>query len=133
MTDEVIKVEAKELKVGRFVVIDDIPCKVVSIEVSKPGKHGSAKMRVTAIGIFDNQKKTLLVPTDASVEVPVVKKRTAQVLAINGNIANVMDKDNYETFDVIIPDELKNEVAEGKEIEVMEALGRKAVLRVFKE
>jgi translation initiation factor 5A len=133
MTDETTKKEAKELKVGSFVVIDGIPCKVVSIDISKPGKHGSAKMRVTAIGIFDNQKKTLLVPTDATVEVPMVKKFNAQVLSITGNMANVMNKDTYETFDVIIPEELRNEISEGKEIEVMESMGRRAVLRIFKD
>ncbi|EQD40574.1 translation initiation factor IF-5A, partial [mine drainage metagenome] len=41
----------KEIKVGRYIIIDGIPCKVVNIDVSSPGKHGSAKMRVTAIGI----------------------------------------------------------------------------------
>ncbi|RME79444.1 MAG: translation initiation factor IF-5A, partial [Methanobacteriota archaeon] len=65
------RVKAKDLKVGRFLVIDDIPCKVVSIDISKPGKHGSAKMKIVAIGIFDGQKKSLLTPTDGQVEVPV--------------------------------------------------------------
>ena len=129
---EVNRVTAKELKVGRFVVIDGIPCKVVSIDVSKPGKHGSAKMRVTAIGIFDGQKKTLLTPTDGTVEVPVIKKMTAQVIAVMGNTAQAMDKESYETFDVVIPDDLKAEITEGKDVEIMEAMGRRAVIRVFK-
>ncbi len=130
---ETIKTEAKKLKVGRFVVIDDVPCKVVSIDMSKPGKHGAAKMRIVAIGIFDGQKKTLLTPSDGAVEVPVIKKSTAQVISVEGNVAQVMDKDTYETYDVVIPDEFKGQVSEGKEVEVMEAMGRRAILRVFKE
>jgi len=133
MTDDVIKAEARELKVGRFVVIDNVPCRIVNIEISKPGKHGSAKMRVTAISLFDEQKKTLLVPTDATVEIPIVKKRTVQVLSIEGDIAHVMDKDTYETFDIAISSDLKNEVVEGKEIEVIESMGRRAITRLFKE
>ena len=129
---EIIKVEAKKLKVGRFVLIDDVPCKVVNIDTSKPGKHGSAKMRITAIGIFDGQKKTLLSPSGAHVEQPMIKKGTAQVIAIEGNTAQVMDKESYETFDVIIPEEFKGQISEGKEVEVMEAMGLKAVIRVFK-
>ena len=129
---EVIKTEAKKLKVGRFVVIDDVPCKVVSIDMSKPGKHGAAKMRIVAIGIFDGQKKTLLAPSDASVQVPVIKKSTEQVISMEGNVAQVMDKDTYETYDVVVPEEFKGQVAEGKEVEVMEAMGAKAILRVFK-
>ncbi len=133
MTEEVMKVEARELKVGRFIVIDDAPCRIVSIEVSKPGKHGSAKMRITAIGIFDEQKRTLLTPTDGTVDVPIVKKKNGQVLSVTGNIANVMDKENYETFDVVIPEELKEKVSEGKEVEIIESFGKRAIVRVLKE
>ncbi len=129
---DINKTEARNVKVGRFIVIDDIPCKVVSIDVSKPGKHGAAKMRITAIGIFDGQKKTLLTSTDGTVIVPVIKKSTAQVISIDGNVAQVMDKDTYETYEVVVPDEFKDQVEEGKEVEVMEAMGRKAIIRVFR-
>lgn len=40
--------ELGSLKPGNLVIIDGEPCKVVSIEKSKPGKHGSAKARVVA-------------------------------------------------------------------------------------
>ena len=53
MTDEITYGTMKDLKVGRFVMIDGIACRVVDIEVSAPGKHGAAKMRITGIGIFD--------------------------------------------------------------------------------
>ena len=133
MTEEIIKAEARELKVGRFVMIDNVPCKIVNIEISKPGKHGSAKMRITAIGIFDEQKRTLLTPTDGTVDIPIVKKKVCQVLSISGDIANVMDKESYETFDVIIPEELKRNVSEGKEVEIIEAIGKRAIVRIFKD
>ncbi|MCL4375267.1 translation initiation factor IF-5A, partial [Candidatus Marsarchaeota archaeon] len=68
----------KDIKVGRFILIDGVPCRVVEIETSAPGKHGSAKMRVTAVSIFDGGKKTLLKPSDGDVEVPVITKRKAQ-------------------------------------------------------
>ena len=34
------------LKVGSYIVIDGEPCRIVSYDHSKPGKHGSAKARV---------------------------------------------------------------------------------------
>jgi translation initiation factor 5A len=68
MVEKVFAV-AKDLKIGRYVLIDDVPCRVVEIESSKPGKHGAAKMRITAIGVFEGQKKTLLSPGDADVEI----------------------------------------------------------------
>ena len=72
MVEKVFAV-AKELRVGGYVLVEDIPCKVVEIESSKPGKHGAAKMRITAIGIFEGQKKTLLSPGVADVEVPIIE------------------------------------------------------------
>ena len=124
--------KAKELKPGKYVIIDDIPCRVVSIDVSKPGKHGAAKMRVVAMGMFENIKKTLLVPTDAEIEIPVIKRKNAQIVTINGDTAQVMDKETYEMYDVSIPDEFKGELEEGKDVEILEAMGRRSIVRAFK-
>ncbi|HJJ86967.1 MAG TPA: translation initiation factor IF-5A, partial [Methanocorpusculum sp.] len=38
--------EVGKLKEGRYVVVDDEPCKIMSISISKPGKHGAAKARL---------------------------------------------------------------------------------------
>lgn len=122
----------KDLKVGKYVLIDGVPCRVVEIDVSKPGKHGAAKMRVTGIGIFGGEKKVLLIPADAEVQIPVIKRRTAQVLSVVNDTAQVMDKDTYETFDVEIPAEMKAEVGEGKEVEIIEAMGMRQIARTFK-
>ncbi|MEM0356730.1 MAG: translation initiation factor IF-5A [Candidatus Anstonellales archaeon] len=132
MEGEVIFATGKDLKVGKYVVIDGIPCRVVEIDVSKPGKHGAAKMRVTGIGLFGGEKKVLLIPADAEVQVPVIKKRTAQVISVLGDTAQVMDKETYETFDVFVPEEVKESVSEGKEVEIVEAMGQRQIVRTFK-
>ncbi len=132
MADDFVFGEAKDLKPGRYVIIDGVPCRVVSVDVSKPGKHGAAKMRITAIGIFNNQKKTLLTPSDAEVKIPVIKKYDAQVISISGDSAQLMHKETYEMFDIAIPDELKGDIEEGKEVEVMEAMGQRTIIRVYK-
>jgi len=49
--------EIRTLKVGRYIIIDDEPSTIVNLEKSKPGKHGSAKARIDAIGVFDGQKR----------------------------------------------------------------------------
>ncbi|HLD75536.1 MAG TPA: translation initiation factor IF-5A, partial [Candidatus Norongarragalinales archaeon] len=67
-----------DLKVGKYVIIDDIACRIVGMDKSKPGKHGAAKMRVEAIGIFDGTKHTLMKPTDADVEIPIIERKRAQ-------------------------------------------------------
>ncbi len=121
---------AKELKVGKYVIIDGIPCRIVNIDSSKPGKHGSAKMRVTAIGIFDDQKKNLLTPSSADVEVPLIERQNAQIVSINGNTAQLMDTTSYEVFELTIPEELISEASAGKEAELLCAMGRKRITRI---
>ncbi|MBI2584252.1 MAG: translation initiation factor IF-5A, partial [Candidatus Aenigmarchaeota archaeon] len=37
--------EIKSLKKGGYVIIDDVPCTVASLDISRPGKHGAAKAR----------------------------------------------------------------------------------------
>ncbi len=72
-----------ELKKGSYIVIDGEPCRIVEITKAKTGKHGSAKAHVVAIGVFSGQKKTFVAPVDTRVQVPIIEKRLAQVLAEN--------------------------------------------------
>ena len=101
------------LQKGNYVVIDGAACKVVDTQTSRPGKHGHAKVRLTAVGLVDDKKRVIVMPGHDNIEVPIVEKKTAQVLSIQDKTANVMDAETYETFDIDIPDELKAEVVEG--------------------
>lgn len=101
------------LQKGSYVVIDGAACKVVDTQTSRPGKHGHAKVRMTAVGLVDGKKRVTVMPGHDNIEVPIVEKKTAQVLSIQGNTANVMDAETYETFDLEIPEELKGQVTEG--------------------
>jgi len=127
---EKIFATAKELKEGKYVLIDDIPCRIVEIESSKPGKHGAAKMRITAIGVFEGQKKTLLTPGDADVEVPIIDRKTVQIMSVSGKSAQVMDSKSYEIYDVEIPEDLLGQAAAGKEAEILESMGKKKMERI---
>jgi translation initiation factor 5A len=127
---DVIFSSAKELKEGKYVLIEDIPCKVVNIDSSKPGKHGAAKMRVTGIGVFDGQKKQLLVPSDADVQVPIIERQTASVVAVNGKTAQLMDTTTYEVFELSIPEDVMPDAAAGKEADILCAVGRKLITRI---
>lgn len=104
------------LQKGSYVVIEGAACRVVDIQVSRPGKHGHAKVRMTAVGLVDSKKRVIVMPGHDNIEVPIVEKKTAQVLSIQGNVANVMDSETYETFDLAIPEELKGQVVEGCQV-----------------
>jgi translation initiation factor 5A len=129
MVDKIFAI-AKELRVGKYVLIEDIPCKVVEIESSKPGKHGAAKMRITGIGVFEGQKKTLLSPGDADVEIPIIERKNVQIMSVSGNNAQVMDQQTYEVYDLEVPQEFVSQVAPGKEAEIIETMGKKKMERI---
>jgi translation initiation factor 5A len=118
------QVEVRELKEGRYVIIDDEPCIIKGISHSKPGKHGSAKARVDAIGIFDNQKRSTVSPVTAKVYVPTVERKTGQVLSIGATSVQLMDMDSYATIDVPITEDQKQKLEEGKEVPYLSVMGR---------
>ncbi len=120
-----------DLRIGKYVIIDDVPCRVVSMDKSKPGKHGAAKLRIEAIGFFDSGKRSLMKSTDADVEIPIVERKRAQVVSLTGNLANLMDLASYETFDVSIDEEMMKDLEVGKEIQYMVVMDRKLLLRVY--
>ena len=122
--------ELRSLKVNRYIIIDDEPCKITGMTKSKPGKHGEAKCRLEATGIFSNQKKSIVHPVTHKIKVPIIDKRSAQVLAIQGEEVQLMDNETYEIFNVPIPDEFKDELEPQKDILYLVALDRKKITRV---
>ena len=122
--------EVRELKVNRYIIIDGEPCKIVNITTSKPGKHGDAKARIEAIGVFDGQKRSVVHPVKHKVQVPIIDKRTAQVISVMGDTAQLMDLETYDTFEMPIPEEFRGKIEAGKEIQYIQALGKRKITRV---
>lgn len=123
-------VDVGSLKIGSYVIVDEVACVVKNIQISKPGKHGSTKARIETVGIVDGQKRIFIKPTSDRVEVPIIEKKNAQVLSIHGNIANVMESETYETFDIDIPEELQGHVKEGDSVLYWIILDKKVMKQV---
>ncbi len=123
---------AGDLKVGSYVLIDNEPCQVVDIEHSKPGKHGSAKIRASGISLFDGKKKSYLGQADTGVQVPIVDKRSGQIVSVTPSGIQLMDLENYETIDIAMPsdDDIASKIAPGKEVEYWIIMGRYKINRV---
>lgn len=118
------------LKVGHYVLIDGEPCRIVEFEKSKPGKHGSAKARIVGIGVFDNTKRSMVSPVDAKTEVPVIEKRSGQVISISPNSAQLMDMETYQVFEAPIPEpEVASKLQPGIEVEYWKVLDRIKIMR----
>ncbi|HLC79321.1 MAG TPA: translation initiation factor IF-5A [archaeon] len=104
------------LKPGSYVLIEGEPCQVKSIDKSKPGKHGAAKARISAFGLFTDQKRNLMKATDYEAEVPIIDKGNGQVVAVMGNIVQIIDATDYKTYDVEKPKDITG-LASGVEVE----------------
>lgn len=63
---------------------------------------------------------------------PIIEKRTAQVVSITGDNAQLMDMETYQTFELPIPPpEMANQpIEQGKVVQyIVEATGRKVIMR----
>ncbi|MCX8151352.1 MAG: translation initiation factor IF-5A [Candidatus Bathyarchaeota archaeon] len=120
-----------ELRVGGYMMIDGEPCRIMDVTKSKPGKHGAAKARIVAIGVFDGQKRQFVKPVDANAEVPIIDKRPGQVFAVNPSGVQIMDLETYEYLDAPFPEEedLKAKLAAGVEVEYWKILGKVKIVR----
>jgi len=124
-------IQVGHLKEGNYVLIDDFVCQVKSVEKSKPGKHGSAKARITAIGVFDDQKRNLLKPADADTAMPIVERSKGMAIAIVGDQVHVMDEKSYETFTALKPKDV--DVKQGLQVEFLRYGKNVRIIRAAKE
>ncbi|MEM1583121.1 MAG: translation initiation factor IF-5A [Nitrososphaerota archaeon] len=124
-------VDLGSLKIGHNVVIDGEPCRIVELEKSKPGKHGSAKVRLVAIGIFDGVKRTMVGPADTKVEVPIIEKRNGQVVSVTDTVS-LMDNETLEIIEVPVPQDetLRSKLEPGTTVEYWRVMGRYMITHV---
>ena len=121
--------EVRELKEGRYMIIDEEPCRILSIQMSKPGKHGEAKARIDAVGLFDERKRSVVFPVTHKVQVPIIGKRQAQVVSMSGTEAQMMDLETYEMFSMAVDDELRAQLSPGSEVQYVDAMGKRRITK----
>ncbi|MHA2231955.1 MAG: translation initiation factor IF-5A [Candidatus Hodarchaeales archaeon] len=128
------------IKLGRYVIHpdDNEVYKVISVDHSKPGKHGSAKARMVLQNAFTGSKKQFISPVDKRINIPVIDKRMAQVTNVTGDSIALMDNETYDTFEASLPIEeaLRKkllslfEAGKGIEVEYWEVMNRKKIQEV---
>jgi len=124
-------IDATEMRVGTILMIDGNAHQVKKMDISKTGKHGHAKVRFEAISVMTGKKKVGVVPGHDKFEVPMVDKRSAQVLSIAGDTASLMDSESFENLDLPIPEDLASSISEGSNIEYWDVEGEKLIKRVL--
>ena len=128
--------ELGSLKIGSYILlpVSDQPtgdaCRITEYDTSKPGKHGSAKARIVGLGIFDGQKRPHVGPVSQQIHVPLIDKRTGQIISIVGSKIQVMDSESFETIDVdMIEEELEGTLQQGDDLEYWNVMGRTKIMR----
>jgi translation initiation factor 5A len=119
--------EIGKLKEGKYILVEDEPCKILSISVSKPGKHGAAKARLDVMGIFDGVKRSIVSPVSAKTYAPIVERRNAQIISIAGDNAQLMDLADFSNFEIAIPEDVKNKIEVGKEITYIFSMDKRKI------
>lgn len=119
--------DISEVKEGGFIIVDDAPCRIDKITRSTSGKHGASKYRIDVIGLLDGRRRSLIAPSGETVGVPILLKKKAQVLAIVGNKAQLMDMETYEQLELDIPEERNDEIVAGNEVDYFEIMDVKTL------
>ena len=122
--------EVRELKEGRYLLLDEEPCRILSIQTSKQGKHGEAKARIDAVGLFDGSKRSVVFPVKHKVQVPIIGKRQAQVLSLTATEVQLMDLETYVTFQLPLDAENREGLAPGGEVQYLDAMGKRRITRL---
>lgn len=67
-------IQGGSIKKGAYCILKGNPCKVLETAISKPGKHGSAKIAVTGVDLFTNKKIEGIFATSGQAWAPNVTK-----------------------------------------------------------
>ena len=130
-------VELGSLKIGSYILLPvsdqptGEPCRISEYDTSKPGKHGAAKARIVGVGVFDGQKRPHVGPVSMQVHVPIIDKRTGQIISIIGDTIQVMDSETFETIDVtLVDDNIRGNLENNQNVEYWKVMARTKIMRV---
>ena len=125
------------LKIGSYILLPvsdqptGDPCKIVEYDTSKPGKHGAAKARIVGVGIFDGQKRPHVGPVSMQIHIPLIQKKTGQIISIIGSDIQVMDSETFETVDIeLIDEEVEGKLEQSQDVEYWDVMGRTKIMRI---
>ncbi|GAM18292.1 hypothetical protein SAMD00019534_014670 [Acytostelium subglobosum LB1] len=128
--------QCSALRKNGHVVINKRPCKIVEMSTSKTGKHGHAKVNITAIDIFTGKKLEEICPSTHNIDVPHVARAEYSLIDISDDgYLTLMKADGSMKEDLVLPDgelgvDVKAAFGGGKEVlvSVISAMGEESVI-----
>ena len=65
------------------------------------------------------------------VHVPLIDKRTGQIISMTGSEIQVMDGETFETVDIqMVDEEVDGKLEQGQDIEYWNVMGRTKIMRI---
>lgn len=120
--------EAKDLKAGNYIKINNEILKVARKEVANCGTHCHSKTRLIVHGLFSKGEKTFNLNHHDKVDTVDIMRKEGQVIAKLPDKVQIMDTVSYETVDADVEPELLAELNEGDNVTFIEFEGNSKVL-----
>lgn len=124
-------ITAHDAKPGTNIMVDGAPCTVRSQDISKTGKHGASKCRMECTGMIDGKKRIVMKPGSDRFDVPLVEKKKGQILSFEGSTASLMDLETFETINVEVAEDVREQMKEGVQVEYWDIEGQKIVKKAL--
>ena len=65
------------------------------------------------------------------IHVPLINKKTGQIISITGSTIQVMDSETFETVDAdLIDEEVEGKLEQGQDVEYWDVMGRIKIMRI---
>jgi translation elongation factor P/translation initiation factor 5A len=120
--------EAKELKPGNYIKLNNEILKVVRKEVVAYGTHSHSKTKLFVQGLFSKGEKSFNLNHHDNVEMVDIIRKEGQVVSKLPDKVQVMDNVSYETVDADADSELLGELNEGDTVTFINFEGKARVL-----
>ena len=137
---EIMYKKVSELRKGMYVIYENDLWRIEDIKTSVAGKHGAAKARIKLRSFLEGKSKEIVLSTEDRMQVPNITKRRGQVIAIveydeegKPKTAQVMDLETYETYDMIVHEDVKDRIEEGRNVIYWDVLGKKVIVQTTSE
>ena len=120
--------DAKGLKQGNYIKLNNEIVKVIRKEVVACGTHSHSKTKLFVQGLYSKGEKSINLNHHDQVETVDVIRKQGQIISKLADKVQIMDNVSYETIDADAEPELLKELSEGDNVTFINFEGKAMVL-----